>query len=107
MSRTTQGDDRDQLLADVSEMYYEEGMTQQHIAHSVGVTRSAISRMLSEARREGIIETHLRRPRRFDRALEAALARRIGWQSAHAVPRRRGGYAGLRRFLGLAAPRVL
>ncbi|HLV45249.1 MAG TPA: sugar-binding domain-containing protein [Aggregatilineales bacterium] len=107
MSRTTQGDDRDQLLADVSEMYYEEGMTQQHIAHSVGVTRSAISRMLSEARRKGIIEIHIRRPLRFDRALEAALARRFGLQSAHVVSWRREDYDGLRRYLGLAASRVL
>lgn len=107
MPRAGQGDERDQLLADVSEMYYEEGMTQQRIAQAVGVTRSAISRMLSEARRKGIVEIHIQRPLRFDRVLEGELCRRFNLRSAHVVVWRKDDYEALRHYLGLAAARVM
>jgi DNA-binding transcriptional regulator LsrR (DeoR family) len=44
------------ILADVAEMYYLEGRDQSDIALEVGVTRSMVSRMLTEARRLGIVE---------------------------------------------------
>lgn len=107
MSQFEQGDDRDQLLADVSEMYYEEGLTQQSIARTIGVTRSAISRMLSEARRKGIVEISVRRPLRFDRRLEAALCERFGLEQARVIVWRKDDYNSLRRYLGIAAARTL
>ena len=107
MSQPEQGDDRDQLLADVSEMYYEEGLTQQSIARAIGVTRSAISRMLSEARRKGIVEIKVRRPLRFDRRLEAALCERFGLEQARVIVWRKNDYNSLRRYLGIAAARTL
>lgn len=69
--------DRIDLLADVAEMYYLDGKTQSQIAEQVGVTRSMVSRMLSEARRQGIVEINIRRPLRYDRELEAALVERF------------------------------
>lgn len=107
MSQPEQGDDRDQLLADVSEMYYEEGLTQQSIARTIGVTRSAISRMLSEARRKGIVEIKVRRPLRFDRRLEMALCERFGLEQARVIVWRKDDYNSLRRYLGIAAARTL
>ena len=50
------------LLADVAEMYYLEDKNQSEIAESVGVTRSMISRMLTEARENGIVEIRIQRP---------------------------------------------
>ncbi len=53
---TTPGEDRYNLLARVASMYYEEGLTQQEISARLGYSRSAISRLLSEARKVGIVE---------------------------------------------------
>lgn len=69
--------DRANLLADVAEMYYLEGKDQSQIAKIVGVTRSMISRMLSEARSRGIVEIRIARPVHTEYALEQALIKRF------------------------------
>src|SRR4030065_2926886 len=51
--------DRDQLLARVASLYYEDAQTQQEISLKLGYSRSSISRMLTEARQEGIVEIHV------------------------------------------------
>lgn len=53
---------RQELLADVAEMYFLEGKTQAEIAKAIGMTRSNISRMLTEARNSGIVNIHINRP---------------------------------------------
>jgi DNA-binding transcriptional regulator LsrR (DeoR family) len=63
--------DRTSILAHIAEMYYLEGKTQDEIAGTVGVTRSMISRMLTEARSKGIVEVRIRRPIQYDDHLEA------------------------------------
>jgi DNA-binding transcriptional regulator LsrR (DeoR family) len=47
MTKYRRGDDRNELLAGVAEMYYMEELTQAEIARAIGLTRSAVSRMLS------------------------------------------------------------
>ncbi len=69
------------LLADVAEKYYLEGKDQSEIAHEVGVTRSMISRMLTEARSRGIVEIRVNRPINSDHDLENALRTRFGVES--------------------------
>ena len=69
--------DREELLADIAEMYYQEGKTQAEISTKVGMTRSAISRMLTEARQKGIVEIHVHRPLRYDTDLEQTLRSRF------------------------------
>ena len=102
------GDERADLLADVSEMYYEDNLTQAEIARSIGLTRSAVSRILTEARQKGIVEIRVRRPIRFDEELSAALVGRFGLKSAHVlIGRQKQDYAHLRAQLGEAAARVL
>jgi deoxyribonucleoside regulator len=108
MSKYRRGDERDELLADVAEMYYVEDLTQAEISRQIDVTRSAVSRMLTEARGKGIVEITVRRPLRFDEDLEAALKERFGLQAAHVLAGQRGAdYDKLRRQLGLAAATVL
>ena len=108
MAKYTRGEDRDELLADVAEMYYEKGLTQAEISRSVKVTRSAISRMLEEARQKGIIEIQVRRPVRFDPGLEAKLEDRFRLQKAHVlVWTKENQYDMLRERLGSLAARVL
>ena len=70
------------LLADVAEMYYLEGKIQSEIAETVGVTRSMISRMLTEARENGIVEIRIHRPLQSEPELANALKERFGLMDA-------------------------
>jgi len=67
-----------ELLARVASMYYEEEMTQAHIARKLGYSRSMISRYLKEAKQLGVVEICIHHPlaRRAD--LEKALRERFG-----------------------------
>jgi DNA-binding transcriptional regulator LsrR (DeoR family) len=77
--------DREELLADAAQMYYEDGLTQTDIFQSIGVTRSAVSRMLSEARKKGVVNIHINRPLRYDEELEIDLAKRFKLQRARVL----------------------
>ena len=72
-----QNQDREELLADIAEMYYQEGKNQAEISKIVGLTRSAISRLLTEARKKGIVEINIHRPLSFDTRLESALKKKF------------------------------
>lgn len=78
-------DKRNSLLADVAEMYYLEGKDQSDIALELGVTRSMISRMLTEARTHGIVEIKVIRPIRSDHDLEEAIKAKFGIESVFVV----------------------
>ncbi|MBT7040170.1 MAG: sugar-binding transcriptional regulator [Bacteroidetes bacterium] len=96
--------ERDELLADISEMYYEEGQTQAEIAKVTGKTRSAISRMLTEARQKGIVEIHIHHPLRFDSSLENELIARFPLRGAHVlVGQNNNNIDNLNKHLGRAA----
>ncbi|WP_338487408.1 sigma factor-like helix-turn-helix DNA-binding protein [Ruoffia tabacinasalis] len=43
-------------IVKIATMYYEEGMTQSEIARKRGVSRSLISKIIVEAKRDGIVE---------------------------------------------------
>ena len=108
MSKYRRGEERDDLLADVAEMYYEQDLTQAEISRAIGMTRSAVSRMLTEARQKGIVQISVIRPLHFDEELEAALQRRFNLQSAHVLTGHfADDYDKLRRQLGQAAAGVL
>lgn len=100
--------DRDELLADIAEMYYQEGQTQAEISRKVGMTRSAISRLLTEARQKGIVEIHVRRPLRFDSELEERLIQQFRLIGARVVvTSQRDSYEELQIKLGGAAANEL
>ena len=100
--------DRLELLADIAEMYYEEGKTQAQISETFGITRSAISRILTEARQKGVVEINIRRPLRYDTALEQSLTERFGLKSACVVTWESDDrYDALRIRLGKAAAKIL
>lgn len=65
--------DRWRRLAEVSELYYHEGRTQEDVARRLGISRVMVSRLLAEAAREGVIEfkIHWESPR--NHALEDSL----------------------------------
>ncbi|MCD4753560.1 MAG: hypothetical protein K8R40_10850 [Anaerolineaceae bacterium] len=64
---------RANLLADVAEMYYLENMNQSQIAKKLRVDRSLISRMLTESRKNNIVEILIHRLIPRDRKLEHQL----------------------------------
>jgi len=64
---------RDELLAYVAEKYYQDDLKQTEIAALVGVTRSAVSRMLTEARQKRLVEIIIHHPYQFSPDLEEKL----------------------------------
>jgi DNA-binding transcriptional regulator LsrR (DeoR family) len=67
---------RDDLLADVAEMYYLDGMNQSEISKRVGVTRSMISRMLTEARNKNIVKISIDRDLQYSQSLSKEMITR-------------------------------
>ena len=77
--------DRLDLLADVAEMYFLKGQNQAEIADHIGMTRSNVSRMLTEARNSGIIQIQINRPLKEDQALADKLVERFNLLNARVV----------------------
>jgi len=77
--------ERINLLADVAEMYFLQGKNQAEIAKAIGMTRSNISRMLTEARNAGIIQIQINRPLKEDHALAQKLVERFDLINARVV----------------------
>ena len=98
---------RASLLADVAEMYYLEGKDQSDIASQVGVTRSMVSRMLTEARSRGIVEIKVIRAIRSDRVLEEAIRSRFGIESVFVVSMEDTNPEKILTYLGRAGAEVL
>ncbi|MDX1412630.1 MAG: sugar-binding transcriptional regulator [Candidatus Promineifilaceae bacterium] len=108
MTKYRRGHDRDELLADVAEMYYIDNLTQAEVSRAFGLTRSAISRMLTEAREKGIVNISVNRPSSFDTGLEEALIEQFNLLDAHVLSlQQEPKYDILCRRLGQAAAQVL
>lgn len=61
------------LLARAARLYYLEGRSQAEVATAIGVSRSNVSRVLSAARDQGIVEIHINDSFDRDRRLEQEL----------------------------------
>jgi DNA-binding transcriptional regulator LsrR (DeoR family) len=108
MAKANKPNNREELLADVAEMYYQEGQTQAEISTKIGMTRSAISRMLTEARQKGIVEIHIHRPLHYHTGLETRLVEVFNLRGAHVISwQNNQRYGELKKRLGRAAAIVL
>jgi DNA-binding transcriptional regulator LsrR (DeoR family) len=63
------------ILVKIAQMYYEEGATQSEIAEKIGISRSLVSKLLTKARDEGIVEIiihdeHIHQFRNLERKIE-------------------------------------
>jgi DNA-binding transcriptional regulator LsrR (DeoR family) len=78
-------DTRRQLLAEVATLYYKEKRTQSQIGRRLGYSRSAISRLLTEAEHQGIVEITIKYPLSRDSLLERRLKDKYNLEAAFVV----------------------
>jgi DNA-binding transcriptional regulator LsrR (DeoR family) len=74
------------LLSKVSTLYYERDQTQQEIAERLRISRPMVSRLLSEARRRGIVQISILPPPGARVELESALEEKYGLENVQVVP---------------------
>ena len=74
------------MLVKAATLYYLEGKSQAEVAQEIGVSRSNVSRVLADARKNGIVEIRINDP--FGRAqdLEAQLVARYGLRECRVAP---------------------
>ena len=101
-------EERDELLSFVAEKYYLGDHKQTDIAEMIGLTRSAVSRMLTEARDKGIVEIIIHHPFKYDHNLEEELKAAFHLKHTAVVAfSNQPGYDQLRKQLGKAGSRLL
>lgn len=82
-----EGIDEDRaFMARVAWLYYEEGLTQQQIAKRLGITRLRVNRLLSNARKEGVVQISIVGPMAGCFDLETKLKTEFGLQNCIIVP---------------------
>src|SRR5699024_10489845 len=99
------------VVVRTARLYYEQGRSQTEIAQELGLSRSNVSRVLTQARDRGIVEITIHDPEgppRRDEALEAALRAAFSLREAHVVyaPRTPAMEAVAREAHVVSAPRT-
>ena len=75
-----------QMMVQVSKMYYENGLTQNMIAKNLGISRSSISMILSEAREYGIVEIIIKDPKNNVVEIADEFAAKFGLKGCLVIP---------------------
>jgi deoxyribonucleoside regulator len=96
-----------ELLLEAARLYYEDSLTQQEVGEALGVSRPTVSRLLAQARQEGIVQIKVVDPLATHDEMEARLEevfslRKVLIVAGDGVPGDR-----LEGRLGLAAARYL
>ncbi|HHJ07143.1 MAG TPA: hypothetical protein ENK24_06560, partial [Anaerolineae bacterium] len=99
--------DRLELLMQVATWYYEENQEQSVIAKRIGKSRSMVSRLLQEARDQGLVEIRVRHPLQTDPELESQLVQTFGLSRAWVLADPPNNYTLLLRSLGKLGARCL
>ncbi|MFC0672439.1 sugar-binding transcriptional regulator [Brachybacterium hainanense] len=99
------------LIVRAARLYYEQGRSQTEVAQELNLSRSNVSRILTQARDRGIVEITIHDPEgppRRDSALEAALRAAFSVREAHVVsaPRMPGIEAVARESAALITDRA-
>ncbi len=95
------------FLAEIASMYYEDELSQSEIGHRIGRSRSMVSRLLREAREQGLVEINIRHPLKTDAQLESALAAKFSLQTAKVLADPPPEYAHLLTNLGRLGAQAL
>jgi DNA-binding transcriptional regulator LsrR (DeoR family) len=96
-----------ELLRWVADLYYLQQQGQADIAALIGASVSKVSRLLAEARRQGIVTIQVAASRMGDSELERELTRQLGLQAAYVAPARVKDPSLASRVAALTAARVL
>ena len=67
-------------------LYYERNLTQKEVATELGISRPTVSRLLSRAQQDGVVQISVREPGRRDSNLEAHLIETLGMDAVVVVP---------------------
>jgi deoxyribonucleoside regulator len=70
----------------VARLYYYQNMTSETIAFEMGVSRSTVSRLLTFAKKEGLVHIHITAPTREPVELEKKIVDYFSIKNAHVVP---------------------
>ena len=99
--------DEIQLMILAARLYYEDGITQEEIARTMGATRQKVSRLLQRAKEEGIVQISILEPFKTDQQLADEFTRTFGLQAAIIVPNLPNDPDLSQKWLGVAAARFL
>lgn len=98
---------RHQFLAEIASAYYVENKTQSEIAQELGVSRSSVSRLLTEARDSGIIDITIRWPHASASDLSIQIQKFFNIDEVQIVTSGRRGYTQVVEILGNVAAQML
>ncbi|SFP65377.1 DNA-binding transcriptional regulator LsrR, DeoR family [Oscillibacter sp. PC13] len=75
-----------QKLVEISKLYYLQGMTQEQIAKIFGISRSAVSMYLTDAKNNGIVQVQIKDPSENNEELAERIEREFGIKKCIVVP---------------------
>src|SRR4030081_3790613 len=104
---STQAHEQYELLRWVAELYYAQQQGQAEIAALIGASVSKVSRLLAEARRQGIVTIQVAATRVGDSEFERALAQQLGLRAVYVAPARVTDPSVASRVAALMAARML
>ena len=91
------------LILRAARLYYEDGLTQQQVARELGISRPKVSRLLGQAREEGIVQITIFDPFTEHSALEEELVAAFGLRQAVVTACAGVEVEALRRRIGFTA----
>jgi DNA-binding transcriptional regulator LsrR (DeoR family) len=94
-------------LAQVAWLYYDQNKSQQEVATEMGISRSAVSRLLTEAREKGIVEIIVHYPWRTSSSLEQELTSIFKLKAARVLLSENKSYEEMLQGLGILAAQYL
>lgn len=74
------------IMVQVAQMYYMDGFTQEKIANQLGISRSSISMILSEARDFGIVDIRIKNPQTNNDELSDRIMQTFGIPKCYVIP---------------------
>ncbi len=95
------------LAVQVARLYYELNLNQELIAKRLNITRQKVSRLLNQARRQGIVRISIHDPTVTDNQLSQTLKEKFGLHHVVLVPSEGLSAEKLRSTIGMAAARYL
>ena len=74
------------LMVNIAKLYYEDNYNQNMIAEKLNLSRPYVSKLLNQAKEEGLVTVHVHVPRDYETKLEAEVRERFGLLKAIIIP---------------------